>query len=210
MDNLKLLIMQLEAISQSGLHYTKDVFDKERYEQLKDISKKLTLQLTNGNEKQIDVFFDSDNGYVTPKVDVRAITFNQKSELLMVHEKMSDTWSIPGGWADIGYSASEIAIKEIREEANIHVTPKRLIAVRDIQKHAYEQKNLSYIYKHFIECVPDNDHLDAVDNSETSDAKYFSLEDALKLKLSLNRNLPEDIEMAFNSHENSNWQTIFD
>ncbi|MFD1418298.1 NUDIX hydrolase N-terminal domain-containing protein [Companilactobacillus keshanensis] len=210
MNDLKLLLQQLQAIAQSGQHYTKDVFDHERYDQLENVAKKLTAELTDATPKQMDIFFDSDNGYVTPKVDVRAVTFNHENKILLVHEKMEDTWSIPGGWADIGYSPSQIAIKETHEEANIHVTPKRLIAVRDIQIHDYEERDLNYVYKHFIECIPDNDQLNDVNNSETSDAEYFNLEDALKLKLSLHRNLPEDIEMAFNCHGNENWQTIFD
>jgi len=210
MDDLELLLQQLQAIAQSGQHYTKDIFDHERYDQLENVAKKLTVELTGATPKQMDIFFDSDNGYVTPKVDIRAVTFNHEGKILLVHEKIEDTWSIPGGWADIGYSPSKVAIKETHEEANIHVTPKRLIAVKDIQVHPYERKNLNYIYKHFIECIPDNDNLNNVDNSETSDAEYFTLEEALKLKLSLHRNLPEDIEMAFECHNSENWQTIFD
>lgn len=210
MDNLELLIQQLQAIAQSGKHYTKDVFDMERYEQLEDAAKKLTAKYTGANEKQLDIFFDSDNGYVTPKVDVRAVTFNTEDKILLVNEKRGNTWSIPGGWADIGYSIGEIAVKETREEAGIHVTPKRLIAVRDMQKHDYAKKNLSYIYKNIVECVPDNNKLTDVDNSETDDAEYFTLDEALKLNLSLNRNLPEDLKMAFECHHSDVWETVFD
>lgn len=81
MDNLELLIQQLQAIAQSGKHYTKDVFDMERYEQLEDVAKKLTAKYTGANAKQLDIFFDSDNGYVTPKVDVRAVTFNTEDKI---------------------------------------------------------------------------------------------------------------------------------
>ncbi|WP_125567952.1 NUDIX hydrolase [Companilactobacillus insicii] len=210
MDSLEILLQQLQAIAQSGKHYTKDVFDMERYEQLEDVAKVITAKYTGANEQQLDIFFDSDNGYVTPKVDVRAVTFNSEGKILLVNEKLSDTWSIPGGWADIGYSAGEIAIKETHEEAGIHVTPKRLIAVRDIQKHDYAKKNLSYIYRHIIECIPDDNKLTDIDNSETDEARYFTLAEALELKLSLNRNIPEDLELAFESHKSDIWETIFD
>ncbi len=211
MDSLELLIQQLQAIAQSGQHYGKDVFDRERYDQLEEVAKKLTGKLTGANPEQLNVFFDSDNGYVTPKVDVRAATFNSEGKILLVNEKRGNTWSIPGGWADIGYSISEIAVKETHEEAGIHVNPKRLIAVRDMQKHDYAKKNLSYIYKNFVECEPDsNKLLDNVDNSETDDAKYFTLDEALKLNLSLNRNLPEDLKLAFKCHNSQNWETVFD
>lgn len=61
------------------------------------------------------------NGYKTPKVDVRAVVFNDRNEILMVKEKIDDCWSLPGGWADIGYSPSEVAEKETREEAGADV-----------------------------------------------------------------------------------------
>ncbi|APX73179.1 NUDIX hydrolase N-terminal domain-containing protein [Companilactobacillus allii] len=211
MDDLELLIQQLQAIAQSGKHYSKDVFDSERYEQLEEVAKKLTAKLTGATHEQLNIFFDSDNGYVTPKVDVRAVTFNDDGKILLVNEKRGNTWSIPGGWADIGYSIGEIATKETQEEAGIKVSPKRLIAVIDMQKHNYSKKNLSYIYKNFVECVPENDKLlSKVDNSETDDAQYFTLKEALELNLSLNRNLPEDLEVAFKCHDSKDWETIFD
>lgn len=210
MDNLELLIQQLQAIAQSGKHYSKDVFDRERYDQLEEISKKLTSKLTGATPEQMNIFFDSDNGYVTPKVDVRAVIFHD-DKILLVNEKRGNTWSIPGGWADIGYSIGEIAVKETLEEAGIKVFPKRLISVKDMQKHNYSKKNLNYIYKNFVECVPENGNLlSKVDNSETDAAQYFTLDEALNLNLSLNRNLPEDLKTAFKCHGSEYWETIFD
>ena len=68
----------------------------------------------------------------------------------------------------------------------------------------------SYIYKNIIECVPDNNKLTDVDNSETDAAEYFTLDEALKLNLSLSRNLPEDLKMAFECHNSTVWETVFD
>lgn len=206
-QQLTLLISQLQAIAQSGKFYTKDVYDKERYEQLEDVSKQLLATLTTVSPEQLQLFFDQDTGYVTPKVDVRAVTF-KNNKILLVEEKSTQTWSIPGGWADIGYSASEIAVKETQEEAGIKVAPKRLIAAYDMAKHQYHRQSFNYIYKLFFECEPENTPVHS--GVETSNVAYFSLEDALKLKLSLNRNLPEDLRMAFKCHESQNWQTQFD
>lgn len=207
MDDVELLLEKLQAIAQSGKHYGKDIFDQERYHQLEVVAKKLTGKLVNNaTPKNLDLYFDSDTGYVTPKVDVRAATF-KNDKILLVHEKSSGQWSIPGGWADIGYSASEIATKETFEEAGIKVKPKRLIAIKDMQKSHYPKKNLSYIYKIFFECSPiENDIHGGV---ETSEARYFTLDKALNLDLSLARNLPEDFKIAFNCHRSQEWQTYF-
>lgn len=208
MDDVELLIEQLQAIAQTGKHYSKDVFDRERYEQLETVAKKLTTQLTNNaTPKQLDIFFDADTGYVTPKVDIRAATFKD-DKILLVREKSSGQWSIPGGWGDIGYSASEIAVKETFEEAGIRTQPNRLIAIKDMQKNHYPKKNLNYIYKLFFECTPVEDNLHS--GVETSDVKYFTLDEALNLDLSLARNMREDFKMAFECHYSENWQTYFD
>lgn len=208
MDDIELLIEKLQAIAQTGKHYSKDVFDRERYDQLEDVSKQLTTKLVkNSSQKQLDIFFEADTGYVTPKVDVRAATFKD-DKILLVREKSSGEWSIPGGWGDIDYSAANIAVKETFEEAGITVKPKRMIAIKDMQKNHYPKKNLNYVYKLFFECIPtENDIHSGV---ETSDVKYFTLEEALKLNLSLARNMPDDFKRAFACHKADNWETYFD
>lgn len=208
MDDIELLIEQLQAIAQTGKHYSKDVFDRERYEQLEVVAKKLTTKLANNvTPKQLDIFFDADTGYVTPKVDIRAATFKD-DKILLVREKSSGQWSIPGGWGDVGYSAGEIATKETFEEAGIRTEPKRLIAIKDMQKNHYPKKNLNYVYKLFFECTPTEDDIHS--GVETSDVRYFTLDEALDLDLSLARNMPEDFRMAFECHHSENWQTYFD
>lgn len=205
--DLRLLLSQLQAIAQAGKFYGHDVYDQERYQQLEDEAKQLISQLTTATPEQLDLFFDQDTGYVTPKVDVRAATFKDE-KILLVQEKAVQTWSLPGGWADLGYSASEIAVKETQEEAGIQVQPVRLIAVYDMAKHQYSQQSFNYIYKLFFECQPNDAALQS--GVETSDAAYFTLEEALQLKLSLNRNLPADIKLAFACHQQPKWQTKFD
>ena len=208
MDNIELLIEKLQAIAQTGKQYSKDVFDRERYDQLEDVSKQLITKLVkNPSQKQLDIFFDADTGYVTPKVDIRAATFKD-NKILLVREKSSGEWSIPGGWGDIGYSAAEIAVKETFEEAGIKVKPKRMIAIKDMQKNHYPKKNLNYVYKIFFECTPTEDDIHS--GVETSDVRYFTLDEALKLNLSLARNMPDDFKRAFACHKADNWETYFD
>jgi len=71
------------------------------------------------------------SGYVTPKIAVGAVVGNDRGELLLVRRADSGIWLYPTGWADVGYSASEVAVKEVREETGIDIEPVRLIAVLD-------------------------------------------------------------------------------
>lgn len=208
MDDVELLLEQLQAIAQTGKHYSKDVFDRERYDQLENVAKKLTTKLTNNvTPKQLGIFFDSDTGYVTPKVDVRAATFKD-DKILLVREKSSGEWSIPGGWGDIGYSAADIAVKETFEEAGIKVKPLKMISIKDMQKNHYPKKNLNYVYKLFFECTPEENDIHS--GVETSDVRYFTLDEAMTLNLSLARNMPDDFKRAFDCHHSQQWTTYFD
>lgn len=208
MADIEQLLEQLQAIAQTGKHYSKDVFDRERYDQLEEVAKKLTAQLvSNASPKKLDIYFDQDTGYVTPKVDIRAATIKD-DKILLVREKSSGQWSIPGGWGDIGYSAADIAVKETFEEAGIKVKPLKMISIKDMQKNHYPKKNLNYVYKLFFECEPEENDIHS--GVETSDVKYFTLDEALNLDLSLARNMPDDFKRAFECHHSINWQTYFD
>ena len=94
---------QIKAIAQIGLTYTKDPFDRERYNQLSDISHQIMGSLANAPKGSVDNFFIPDKGYATPKVDLRAGIF-QGDEILLAKERSDGKWALPGGWTDVGES----------------------------------------------------------------------------------------------------------
>ncbi|BCA85848.1 ADP-ribose pyrophosphatase [Enterococcus saigonensis] len=193
---LALLLNELQGIGQSGKKYGRDVFDQERYEQLLIVTSKLMNLLTNWDDEQIQQYLYTDDGYATPKVDVRSVVFVE-DKLLLVKEKSDNSWTLPGGWGDIGYSPFEVAAKETLEEAGISVKPLQLIAVKDKTKHDYPE-SLTYVYKLFVYC-------EALDTTvtpgvETRDADFFDQTESKKLKLSLARTSKEDIKEAFAYH----------
>ncbi|MFA6979829.1 MAG: NUDIX hydrolase [Ignavibacteriaceae bacterium] len=198
------LVKQIQAIAYAGLEYCENDFDRERYDELKKLSQLLLAELTVTPVEKIENLFANEVGYQTPKVDVRAVVFKE-NKILMVKEKIDGRWSIPGGWADIGYSPSEIAIKEAKEEAGAEVKPVRLLAVIDKLKHDYPISPF-HIYKLFILCELVNDTISS--GTETSDVNYFSIEN-LPL-LSATRITAEQISMLFRLWENPSEQVVFD
>jgi 8-oxo-dGTP pyrophosphatase MutT (NUDIX family) len=51
---------------------------------------------------------------------------------LLIREKVDDgRWTLPGGWADVGYTPFEVASKEAYEETGLIVKPVRLLALLD-------------------------------------------------------------------------------
>lgn len=163
---------RLQAIAQAGKTYCNNPLEMERWDELRDISHELLAHAMNVELKTVDDVFAMEKGYPTPKVDVRAVVFNG-DKILMVKELTDGLWSLPGGWADVGYTPREIAIKEAKEEAGIDVEAQRLIAVMDRSRHPHPVSPL-YVYKLFILCHQTGGQLQA--GAETLDAGWFALD----------------------------------
>ncbi|MDR0749176.1 MAG: NUDIX hydrolase [Tannerellaceae bacterium] len=148
---LIVLAQRIRALSQNGLTYSVSEYDTERYEELLHISDKIVSSVTGLDENSINSSYILSKEYVTPKVDIRAVVFNPQDEILLVKEKADGLWSLPGGWADVGYSPKEIAQKEVREETGLEVHPVRLLSVADMSKHPHPPVPF-YVYKIFILC----------------------------------------------------------
>jgi 8-oxo-dGTP pyrophosphatase MutT (NUDIX family) len=127
-------IKRIQALAEIGLEYSEIPYDRERYEELREISLQMLEELTGVPIEKIVPVIEEKNGYKTPKVDVRAVVFNEKDEILLIQENADQKWAMPGGWTDISYSAGEVAEKECMEEAGLKVKAVRLLALMDKQK----------------------------------------------------------------------------
>lgn len=142
---------KIQSISQIGLEYSKDKFDLERFEELKNLSVEIITEHSLHDHDVIEDIISDQQGYATPKIDVRGVIF-KNDKILLVKERADGKWTLPGGWADINLSASENVIKEIREESGYDAKVIRLLAVYDREKHPHEPKYLFHIYKMFFLC----------------------------------------------------------
>ena len=128
------IAQRIQALAQTGLHYGSGDYDLERYEELYQISHKMLSMITEQPIEKITGHFSLEAAYATPKVDIRAIVL-EAGKLLMVKEAADGKWSLPGGWADVGYTPKEVAEKEVLEETGLTVEAERLLAVFDKKKH---------------------------------------------------------------------------
>ncbi|HHU63903.1 MAG TPA: NUDIX hydrolase [Clostridiales bacterium] len=195
---------KIQAIAQSGLAYTTNKYDAERYEELRKISIEIVSDFTGMEMERVEELFANETGYQTPKVDVRAVVFKD-NKILLVKEKVDGCWALPGGWADIGLSPGQVAMKETYEEAGLEVKPVRLLAVLDNKNH-YRVPFPYHIYKIFILCKIVSGRL--AGGMETSDADFFA-EDGLP-KLSQGRNTVKQIKMMFDLFKNPTKQAVFE
>lgn len=186
------ILKKIQALCEHGQHYAHNAFDLNRYQEIEAAVFELIQENYLGQAEKIPILMEERDGYKTPKVDVRAVVFNAAGQILMVRERIDGKWSLPGGWADIGYTPSEVAVKEAHEEAGAVVEAVRLIALQDKKCHNHPE-DLFYIYKVFIECRLLSQ--DEPDQLETSDWNYFSRDDLPPL--STPRNTLEQMQMLF-------------
>jgi ADP-ribose pyrophosphatase YjhB (NUDIX family) len=187
MEPLPLLghVQRLQALAQAGLTYATDPYDRERYEELRAISVRLLSALSDEPVEKIIGAFASENGYPTPKVDVRAVVIRDGAVLMVRESQDRGKWTLPGGWADVGFSPFEMAAKEVQEETGLVVKATRLLALFDKRKHDHPPQPW-YVYKAFIQCEVTGGSL-LQKTLETAGARWFRQEDLGALQLSEDR-----------------------
>lgn len=131
----------LAAIARTGLGFTESLYEQERFEEILRVAADIRTVadedapgLDDGAglvEEWLGQVGEGVPGYVTPKVAVGAAVGNDDGELLLIQRADSGVWLYPTGWCDVGYSAAEVAVKEVQEETGIETEPVRLIAVLD-------------------------------------------------------------------------------
>lgn len=195
---------ELQSIAQAGLTYSKDVYDLERFQMIRDISIDIMSKHTNVSGTLIKDLFANETGYATPKVDIRAVVFRD-NKILMVRENTDGGWSLPGGWGDIGLTPSEVAVKELKEESGFDAKAIKLIAVFDKKCHPHPPSPY-HVYKMFIQCEIIGGQPKA--GIETSAVGFYS-ENELP-SLSIERNTESQIQVAFKHLRNPLEPVYFD
>lgn len=196
---------RIEAIAQAGLTYCESAYDRERYSQLRALAAEILSAHTGASDATVLGWFDGQPGYATPKVDVRAAVFRD-DRVLLVQESMDRRWTLPGGYADVGFSAAQNVVKEVEEEAGLRVAVHRLYSVRHKARQPYDP-DVREFYKLFFVCGR-LDEDEPAPGHETLDAGFFAL-DALP-PLSTHRVLESDIVAAFAARSDPSLPVLFD
>ncbi len=170
----------LSATAITGLGFTENLYERERFEQVLEIAADIRSHVVGGLDPnhQVQEWLDRIGsgvaGYQTPKITVGAVVGNDDGELLMVQRADSGVWLYPTGWADIGYSPAEVVVKEVKEETGIECNVVRPIAVLDGQRRGFTRIPLVSLVFH---CQATGGALEA-HPLECTDVGFFA-EDAL-------------------------------
>ena len=195
--------IELQALAQAGLFYSKDIYDIERFQRIREIAADMLVSPSGLPVERVKELFCSEIGYQTPKLDSRAAVFLD-DKILLVQEQ-NGLWSLPGGWVDVNLSVGENAVKEVKEEAGLDVRPEFVIAVQDRKKHNAEIYAYN-ICKVFLLCTFLGGSFRP--NSETIASGYFSLDNLPPL--AENKTTAAQIQMCFEAHQTEHWVTQFD
>jgi ADP-ribose pyrophosphatase YjhB (NUDIX family) len=180
----------LAAIARTGLGFTENLYERERFEEVLHVAGDIKAaarevdEVDESVDEAVAVQRETDHfvqewmesigegvpGYVTPKVAVGAIVGNDAGEILLVQRKDSGIWLYPTGWADVGYSPAEVAVKEVSEETGIECEPRSLLGVVDGQRMGFSRFGMYMLLFH---CVATGGEL-TPHPLETADVGWFT------------------------------------
>jgi ADP-ribose pyrophosphatase YjhB (NUDIX family) len=195
---------KVQAIAHNGLAFTHDPFDRERYTQLQDLVASILateLQIPLGRARE---FWQNEEGYATPKVDVRGAIF-QGDRVLLVRERSDGKWTLPGGWVDVNDAPSDAVVREIREESGYRARALKLAALFDKNRHPHPP-GIHHIYKLFFLCELTGGT--PTISNETDAVDFFPVRSLPEL--STGRVIAPQIERLYEHHLNRDLPTDFD
>ena len=195
--------IRLQSLAQNGLAYSKDVFDIQRFEEIRQIAAEMLVTPSGLPLEKVEELFCNESGYQTPKIDTRAAIF-EDGKILLVQES-DGRWALPGGWCDVDQSVMDNTIKEVREEAGLDVRAEKVIAILDKAKNN-PGRSAHRVTKVFILCKSLGGSF--VPNVETVASDYFAL-DELPV-LSEGKTTAQQIALCFEAAADEHWQTRFD
>ena len=200
-------VRDIQAIGQTGLAFTRDPYDRERYESLLVLAARMAASRTGADAAELLGLFAGETGYATPKVDVRGACFDAAGRLLMVREVQdAGRWTLPGGWADVNLTPAENVVKEVREESGFAARVVKCAAVWDRTRQGHTPAFFSCVKMFFVcEIVGGA----AAESLETSEVAFFA-EDALPKDLSTGRVLPHQLRRMFAHWREPGLATEFD
>jgi ADP-ribose pyrophosphatase YjhB (NUDIX family) len=182
---------RLNALAQTGLTFTQDQYDIERYTAIRTIAAEMIAHGAGADTGQVLDLLAADAGYATPKMDVRGVVFRD-GKILLVQERSDGLSTLPGGWADVGDSPADAVVREVREESGFETRATKLLALLDRNRHGHPP-HVNHIYKVFIRCeilggTPTTSH-------EIQEVGFFG--EGEIPDLSLTRNVPTQIARMF-------------
>lgn len=164
---------EIQALSQTGLTFSSSDYETQRYTRLAEIAAEIVQHHSRVSKESLLNDFLMQPGYATPKVDVRGAVIRD-DQILLVQERVDGRWCMPGGWADVGETPSEMVVREVWEESGFRVKPCRVVGVYDANRSG-RPLSLYHAYKLVFLCELVGG--EARPSDETLAVGFFSFDD---------------------------------
>ena len=197
------LAREIQSLGQTGLTYTKNEYDIQRYVRLLEISAEIVATYTDLEKEPVLQNFSNQPGYATPKIDVRGAVIRD-GRILLVQERIDGKWAMPGGWADVGDLPSAMVEREVWEESGFKVKTQKVLAVYDANR--ISPMELYHAYKIIFLCTILEG--EPTPSNETLAVDFFELGDLPPLSTA--RTNERMLKEVFAHAENPNRATAFD
>ena len=173
---VRAVALKVAALGHDGLVFSTDPYDRDRYRQLGDLAAELLSAISGRPAEELLLELGTDEGYRTPKVDVRGAVVDDQERFLLMRERSDGRWSLPGGWADPGDSPAAAVVREVREETGYGAEVVELVAVWDRDAQGMLPRLPVSIYKMFFLCRLTGEAREP-DALETLDVGWFGLDE---------------------------------
>lgn len=141
-DKIFEFIKKVQAISHTGVVYSKCPYALDNYHELLELSSKMLHEYIKSDVQPYDIYREM--YYPTPQPGVRVVIF-QNNKLLMAEDvDTPNEWTIPGGWCDVDLSPVETCVKEVKEETGYDVKVTKFLALMD--RNNYTQSEIYNVY----------------------------------------------------------------
>lgn len=195
---------ELQALSQTGLAYSCNEYETQRYRRLSEIAAEIVHEHTRLALQPVLDGFLSQLGYATPKVDVRGAVVHDGA-ILLVQERNDGCWAMPGGWAEVGERPSEMVVREVWEESGFYVAPRKVVGVFDANR---DGRPLEFYHAYKVIFLCDITGGQARPSHETLAVQFFPFDDLPPL--SSNRTHPRHLAEVLAHLRDPNRPTAFD
>ncbi len=193
-------LQRMIALTDTGLTFTKDPFDRERYEDLRSLLSEMLNQASDLDAEEVAEVLKPTSAYATPLMDVRAWIVEDE-KICLVRGQGENDWALPGGFGEVGYSPTENILKEIEEETGFEAKVERLLAVFDTDRFQLQSKQ--YV-KFVFECKLLAGQFQ--ENQEIADLQFFAIDQLPNL--SEKRITKEQIEILWQVYQGQREQYL--
>ena len=193
-------LQRMITLTDTGLTFTKDPFDRERYEDLRSLLSEMLNQASDLDAEEVAEVLKPTSAYVTPLMDVRAWIVEDE-KICLVRGQGEDSWALPGGFGEVGYSPTENILKEIEEETGFKAKVERLLAVFDTNHFQLQSKQYA---KFVFECKLLDGQFQK--NQEIADLQFFAIDQLPAL--SEKRITKEQIEILWQVYQGQREQYL--